>query len=201
MVTSYSVHLCPITFLRQRHWPDLSSHNMSTAPPWSHWQPAKDSNSNLKTNSPTDWNPFIAKHAEEDFFLLYLSIWQPRASLVANPKNRSRSSLCTLKLFCDMHTVQCPTLAAKVILFLEQEVSVLAGVARVSVHVWLAVTVPTFLMHTNKSLRQTGVNLDYNLNDSLMKMCLSLPGSHLLTLSNTTQSPFHITATVWNEGR
>lgn len=68
-------------------------------------------------------------------------------------------------------------------------------------HVWLAVTVPTFLLRTNKSFSKTLVNLDCNLNDSLMKRCLSLPGSHLLTLSNATQGPFHIAATVWNEGR
>lgn len=49
-----------------------------------------------------------------------------------------------------MHTAQCPTLAAKVIIFLKQEVSILARAAWMSVHIWLAVTVPTFLSHKQK---------------------------------------------------
>lgn len=182
-------------FLRQRHWPDLSWHNMSTAPPWSHWQPAKDSKSHLKINSPTDWNHFIAEHAVEEF-IARLKYFTAQGIIRREPREYKHVSAMRSHVILSYANSSMSHLGS------QSNSSSEAGSIRLcrccmNVRARLSCSNSAHFpdAHKKKGFSQTGVAVD-----SLMKMCLSLPGSHLLALSNTTQGAFHITATVWNEG-
>lgn len=163
---SHSVHLRPTTLFRHRHCPDISLHAMPTAPPTSHWQPIRESKSHFKDKLNT--------RLKSNVFLLSLVESLKCFATLTTPGINDGSCICNhtqASLFTE-HTLICElkcrprkfsskgflTLTTKILLSLQQEVSILTGVTWMSTCIRLTVTLPTFLDKHKKLWLSHAVN-------------------------------------------
>lgn len=136
---SHSVHLRPTTLFRHWHCPDISLHAMPTAPPTSHWQPIRESKSHFKDKLNTRLS-CICNHTQASLFTEHTLICE----LKCRPRRFSSKGFLTL--------------TTKILLFLQQEVSILTGVTWMSTCIRLTVTLPTFLDKHKKLWLSHAVN-------------------------------------------
>lgn len=122
---SHTVHLRPTTFFRHWHCPDTSLHATPSAPPKSHWQPIRESKN------------IIWKTSEKQIVLcpLWLKAWNVLQFALLQLK-------CQPRKFSSKGFL---TVTTKILLFLQQEISILTGVTWMSTCIWLTVTLSTFL--------------------------------------------------------